>query len=305
MDRSYIPPWRRQSQSTGSSADTSSSVAEHSTPSTTPSDGPPQTLSDNTERGGRQSVPGRENRGDARGHENNLGQIRNQHDPHRGPDPNQSPPVDNADTYSIYDIYHHFYEGKDSDSFSTRMGFSALNGSRARPLELSYMLLFFDENPAWARYRFVFTRAKKHLLPQYTEKKKAQRGRWESPVAQAPTISLEKRQRDGMEDAETSQEASGSNVTDGHAGVPHKIGGEKGKANRDIPTILDKEYYSINEPPSCPMIPIIDYDVSPGDTHPVAVFEEESPHNGKSRMHSLRFRFVGWFRVARVNVLAP
>ncbi len=59
-----------------------------------------------------------------------------------------------------------------------------------------------------------------------------------------------------------------------------------------------------NDEPSLPSIPPIDY--APSAHTPIAVFEQRrvrGPHGGAGS--DTKFAFAGWYKVARVNVLAP
>ncbi|CAJ2504108.1 Uu.00g115020.m01.CDS01 [Anthostomella pinea] len=76
----------------------------------------------------------------------------------------------------------------------------------------------------------------------------------------------------------------------------------------DVQITPAEEYYPKAEPfvPSFPAIPPIDY--IPAAHNPIAVFEERKlpyspyPRGGPG---GFRFAFTGWFKVSRVNVLAP
>ncbi|KAI0018848.1 hypothetical protein F4780DRAFT_495689 [Xylariomycetidae sp. FL0641] len=71
-----------------------------------------------------------------------------------------------------------------------------------------------------------------------------------------------------------------------------------------------EDYYSKVEPEPAgsqankfPAIPPIDY--VPSAHNPIAVFEERKQPGTRGGGSSARFAFKGWFRVARVNILAP
>ncbi|KAH9895373.1 hypothetical protein F4778DRAFT_746511 [Xylariomycetidae sp. FL2044] len=57
------------------------------------------------------------------------------------------------------------------------------------------------------------------------------------------------------------------------------------------------------EAPSFPMIPPIDYTPSPHT--PIAVFEEHKSYGSRGVVSKGRFSFIGWYKVARINILAP
>ncbi|KAI0551448.1 hypothetical protein F4679DRAFT_539331 [Xylaria curta] len=75
----------------------------------------------------------------------------------------------------------------------------------------------------------------------------------------------------------------------------------------DIRTIPAKDFYSEHEhehpEPVLPVITPIDY--VPKNPLPVAIFEEKRTLGLRTGGHNARFAFKGWFRISRINLLAP
>jgi hypothetical protein len=85
--------------------------------------------------------------------------------------------VDESNLYDLRDIENHFWRNEVSNSSSQLK--STFHGSKERPDELAYSLLFAGANPRWPRDRIVFAKSKLALLPEFTSKK-AQHGEWET-----------------------------------------------------------------------------------------------------------------------------
>ncbi|KAI1821430.1 hypothetical protein F4861DRAFT_541981 [Xylaria intraflava] len=71
----------------------------------------------------------------------------------------------------------------------------------------------------------------------------------------------------------------------------------------DIRTVPASQFYNKPTGPTFPAIAPIDY--VPSNSQPVAIFEEQWVPNFRASGHAGRFAFRGWFKVSRVNLLAP
>ncbi|KAI0487578.1 hypothetical protein F4859DRAFT_262336 [Xylaria cf. heliscus] len=151
MDSSYVPPFRRR-QAAGNSGD--APPAED-----TPSNRPYQSTHHNSNQRGHRGY-GRGSRGGYQ--RDSFQKPRSQ--------------VDQSDLYSPRDIYNYFW-GSVDDTNDSRS--STFHDSKARPGQLSHLLLFFGANPRWADDHIVFAKSKLALLPEYAAKK-AENGEWET-----------------------------------------------------------------------------------------------------------------------------
>lgn len=79
-----------------------------------------------------------------------------------------------SDLYHQNDIHNYFW-GSESDAGDSHS--STFHGSKDRPDDLSYLLLFCGANPRWANDHIVFAKSNLALLPEYASKK-AENGEW-------------------------------------------------------------------------------------------------------------------------------
>ncbi|KAI1742003.1 hypothetical protein F4680DRAFT_53224 [Xylaria scruposa] len=75
----------------------------------------------------------------------------------------------------------------------------------------------------------------------------------------------------------------------------------------DVRTVPAKDFYSEHEhehpEPVLPVIAPIDY--VPKNPLPVAIFEEQRTQGFRTGGNNARFAFKGWFKISRINILAP
>ncbi|KAI1654856.1 hypothetical protein F4813DRAFT_369627 [Daldinia decipiens] len=333
---SYIPPFRRgDSQATGAAPDTSeSSTPPNHSSSYQPfnNGGSRGDMNSRGFRGGRDRGGHGRGRGRGRGtYGNSFSQGRNQQ--HQGQ-------FDDVDFYDQRAIVKHFCDEEGVEAVSHQNS-STFHGSGEHPDQLSYMLLFTNANPRWPGDRIVFAKSKLTLLPEYSSKK-AEYGDWPLPKqpeesqdfhATTNRIPTEEASQSTTQDNEVGQVTTAIeslSVTDeetarattspdasqtDEAPVAETSSSSSSRMKfSDVRNLPPEEQDRIVEErkqqrlklqqiqaPSFPTIPPIDY--APSAHAPVAVFEERRSYDqGRS---SPRFIFAGWYRIARINVLAP
>ncbi|KAL7621471.1 hypothetical protein AAE478_008794 [Parahypoxylon ruwenzoriense] len=298
MSGSYIPPFRRAEATTGDTPDGPQSPgAKSSLPLSPPSD----RRFDNNEdtrgnyRGqGDRRVRGGRGRGSSRGYYGNRSYY---------PRDRQRQQVDDSELYSLHEIENHFWgpsQTEDDNGTYHHKSSSTFHDAEAHQGQLSYVLLFHGANTRWATDRIIFAKSRLELLPEYAAKK-AEYGEWPLPQplksAQLPkaeetnTPGATSTTEDGPDaDASSQPAAEVSNENDNARPV---------STAADSSPIVEKEN---PEPPSpFPAIPPIDY-VPSAPFHPIAAFEE---HRRYSPYGDTSFAFAGWYKIVRINVLAP
>ncbi|KAI1650897.1 uncharacterized protein F4817DRAFT_326118 [Daldinia loculata] len=335
---SYIPPFRRgDSQATGVTPDTSesSTLPPNHSSSYQPfnNGGSRGDMSGRGFRGGRDRGGRGRGRGRGRGtYSNPLSQDRNQQ--HQGQ-------FDDVDIYDQRAIVKYFC-GEEGVEAVPHHNSSTFHGSKEHPDQLSYMLLFTNANPRWPGDRIVFAKSKLSLLPEYSSKK-AEYGEWPIPKQSEESQDLhattnkipteEASQSTTTQDNEaghvaaaieslsvTDEETTKATISSDASQTDETLVTETSSSSSsrmkfsDVRNLPPEEQERIVEKqkqqrlklqqrqvPSFPTIPPIDY--APSAHAPVAVFEERRFYDyGRG---SQRFIFAGWYRIARINVLAP
>ncbi|KAI0104355.1 hypothetical protein F4814DRAFT_430500 [Daldinia grandis] len=335
----YIPPFRRgDSQATGVTPDTSKPSTLPPNPSSpyqpSNSGGSRDDMSGRGFRGGRGHGGRGHGRGRGRGaYSNQFSQGRNQQ---------HQDLLEDVDLYDKRAIVKYFSD-EEEDTAVPHNNSSTFHASREHPDQLSYMLLFFNANPRWPGDRIVFAKSKLTLLPEYSSKK-AEHGDWplskQPEESQDPHIATDNIPTDPTEDvsqpttqddgadhvataieslsvddettrATTSSDASQRDETPATETPSSSSSRMKFSDVRNLPPEEQERIMKEQKQqrlkiqqgqlPSLPTIPPIDY--APSAHMPVAVFEERRSYDyGRGNQ---RFIFSGWYRIARINVLAP
>ncbi|KAI1417380.1 hypothetical protein F5Y13DRAFT_152676 [Hypoxylon sp. FL1857] len=246
---------------------------------------------------------------------------------------------DGTELYSQRDIENYFWG--QGDNIGVDHG-STFHDSQKRPGELAYVQLFANANPRWAADHIVFAKSNLKLLPEYNAKK-AEHGEWKIPDAtdatkdgetQAQPTQSTSADTDTAEPAaqgdeansaltaavsETTTEENKTEVTTpveatkgDEAPQPAKHVSSSRMSFTDIRNLPPEELQRLEEEQrqqrlarqqqqQGPVFPAIEpIDFAPGPHESIAVFQEHRFPNARPR-----FAFVGWFKVARINVLAP
>ncbi|KAI0124731.1 hypothetical protein BJ170DRAFT_685610 [Xylariales sp. AK1849] len=246
--------------------------------------------------------------------------------------------IDNADTYHHHDLTAHFWPQNETGDGSMMLSekSSTFHGSAQQPDQLSYMLLFTGANPRWDSDGIVFAKTALSLLPEYAAKK-AENGPWDLPTVRRKSRieGLADDNNEGDPNAEASQlleensnglhqDAENAPIA-AHASLSSRNGAATGTdltssstsdtntqdtdtaptfevptSPSDVNTVPASDLYLKNEVPLFPSRQPIDY--TPGHHTPIAVFAERYQGHKTSKK---KFRFEGWYSVARINILAP
>ncbi|KAI0850872.1 hypothetical protein F5Y00DRAFT_232251 [Daldinia vernicosa] len=334
---SYIPPFRRgDSQATGVTPDTSESSTLP--PNHSSSHQPYNNEGSRGDMSGRGFRGGRDRGGRGRGRGRGRGTYSNPFSP--GHNQQHQGQFDDADFYDQRAIAKYF-GGEEGLEALPNYNSSTFHNSKEHPDQLSYMLLFTNANPRWPGDRIVFAKSKLTLLPEYSSKK-AEYGEWPIPKqpeesqdihATTDKIPTEEASQSTTQDNEaghvtaaieslsvTDEEttrattSSDASQTDEVPVTETSSSSSSRMKFSDVRNLPPEEQERIVEEqkqqrrlklhqrqvPGFPTIPPIDY--VPSVHAPVAVFEERRSYDyGRGA----RFVFSGWYRIARVNVLAP
>ncbi|KAI3326915.1 hypothetical protein HD806DRAFT_376871 [Xylariaceae sp. AK1471] len=124
----------------------------------------------------------------------------------------------------------------------------------------------------------------------------AENGRQETPIptpSSTPSASRLKYTDIRLEEAQAAPALSPSTAPSGRM-----------KYN-DVRTIPAHEFYDELSPPEPVFPPIAPIDYVPSKLAPIAVFEERKIPGLRTSSFNSRFTFKGWFKISRVNILAP
>ncbi|KAI0393803.1 hypothetical protein F5Y17DRAFT_289590 [Xylariaceae sp. FL0594] len=132
---------------------------------------------------------------------------------------------DESTLYQLREIEAHFWPGKPKDGNSQ----STLHGSKERPDDLTYVLLFNGANPRWPRDRIIFTKSNLALLPEFLEKK-AEHGEWET----------QKRPEENDSDANTQESTEASDSKDGSVATDEAVAGATIQGNKDDSSVVQQ-----------------------------------------------------------------
>lgn len=200
--------------------------------------------------------------------------------------------------YSVTDLRHHFWPHSSQEDAPL----STLNNSAERPFELTWLLLHKGQNPRWKTDNIVFAKTSLNLLPDYFEKKDKTIREWEKHDPQDSNIedqssSLKQSSLDVQESrprptAEQNDHHEDQNADGSSPEVP--------KDAENVDTAFDVESiesYTRRRQLRINSAPAIDWEPSAQPPlPPIAVFHEA---------HQKEYRFIGWYTISRVTILAP
>lgn len=188
---------------------------------------------------------------------------------------------------SIRDIQHHFWKSE-SDGMTGFGEHATLNNSANNKDGLSYVLLFRGANPRWNSDKIIFGKSNLDLLPDYYE-------RTDEWLEQYPRDIIDK--HIAPEPAPTTSRMMTRDV---RLELEEE---EKAKASAPAEA-AEKEAAEKPKKPSKPSLtelaPIPPLDYTPSVRTPIAVFEQFG-----ERQMGESFRFVGWFELQHVAIIAP
>ncbi|KAK5636225.1 hypothetical protein RRF57_011937 [Xylaria bambusicola] len=219
----------------------------------------------------------------------------------------QKPQVDPALEYYSEDGIQKYFLGKEPQR-------SLFRDSKDRPGQLSHMLLFFPGMELWTDYRIVCTMFHLNLLPEYAAKK-AEKGEWvtehkRQPDDGAPVKSLQDRLIEDKKDAAI--RATPISTPPNIKTTSHMKYMDAGTEIIHITSApyqpyTDTQFYyeplSPNSQSEFPSMAPIDYE--PPNALPIAVFVAQQLPGATSRGKRALYLFKGWFKISRVNILAP
>jgi hypothetical protein len=174
--------------------------------------------------------------------------------------------------YSLREIYAHFWNEDDQDGEKLRSDHNTTLHSSSENTGLAWALLFHDANPQWESNRIIFVKSSLHILPDIQRSNALEQAENEDDGERAAQddnedVSLGLGLSTAMQSAKEEVEGAAALTTPGHAAP-------------------------IREGP-------------PVSHPPFAIFAEQTPHlQGKGR-DARCFKFIGWHKIARMEILLP
>ena len=193
--------------------------------------------------------------------------------------------------FSSSDIRHHYWPPSATEAVPWGLTLSTLNNSAQFPFELTHVVLRRGQNPCWKTFRIVSAKTNLNLLPEYFEQKdkrareeeqtkdsKAGHQSWFSTTTQHSTSSSVTASTTPTHE-QVSEDAAELSSLKSIEESEHVGSGQK-RQRHEISTVPPIQYEPYNDPPY----------------RPIAVFEEVGGNE---------FKFVGWYTISGVSILAP
>ncbi|KAI8966501.1 hypothetical protein F5Y11DRAFT_158174 [Daldinia sp. FL1419] len=330
----YIPPFRRgdaqASRYRSDASDSSSLPPTRASSSQYEPSNSEDTRGDMSDRGSRgRWNSGRRGRGRGRGTYNSQSS--------EGPSQRLQNLYHDVDVYESEAILKYF--NGEEDGAPPQEKPSTFHDSKEHPNQLSYVLLFIDANPRWADDHIIFVKSNLGLLPEYSTKK-AEHGEWsapnhpegpqalcgtanDNPKEETSQTTAQDKEADHLvtatesltvADGEKTETTKSSDTGDnGETSAAEISSGSRAKYS-DVRNLPPEEQERIVEEqnrrriklhqlqvPIHPTIPPIDY--VPSTYAPIAVFQE--CRSFLKKKGKILFTFAGWYRITRINILAP
>lgn len=222
------------------------------------------------------------------------GQVSPQHRAEALPSKSSPRHQPRKELYSITDVRHHFWPSSSEEI----PPLSSLNSSAKHPFELTWVLLHRDQNPRWKTDNIVFAKTSLNLLPDYFAKKGQAIQEWEMHNLRTPN----EEQLSLLEHSSLNVPSRPDSDQDNHHKFvnPEISSPEARKDAEGVDAPCDAEtvaYYPRRRQMQIKSAPAIDWEPSAHPSPPpIAVFEE---------VRYKEFRFLGWYAITRVSILAP